>query len=72
MSEMVERPETVAVPFIQVGDRQCLTLEQVAEHEWLAKFVQDFAHCFEADPPLNVFWFHPRGKPNKFGWLGAA
>lgn len=52
---------TIEVPFITVGNRQCLTGMQLAEEPALAKFVERFPACFTRDAMRDVYWFYPEG-----------
>jgi hypothetical protein len=55
---------TVEVPFITVGNRQCLTGLQLAQYPELAAFVKKFPDCFKVDPCRDVYWFYPEGDAN--------
>lgn len=41
------KAETVEVPFRLIGNRRCLTYQQLREQPWLDEFYQRFAHRFE-------------------------
>ena len=49
--------ETVAVPFVTVGNRRALTATQLMEHVWLKEFVDRFRTSFEYHPLLDVMLF---------------
>jgi len=53
------------IPFTQVGNRQCLTGQQLAKHPELRAFVGRFPNCFERDPDMDVVWFYPDGTKPK-------
>lgn len=57
------KPETVAIPFTTMGNRQVLTAVQLAEHPWLADFARRFENCFEPDHCADVLIFYSGGKP---------
>ena len=48
---------SAAVPFVQLGNRRCLTDQQLHADDQLADFVQRFASSFEYDPTLMVHIF---------------
>jgi hypothetical protein len=53
---------SVEVPFVTIGNHQCLTLEQLFEYPWLSDFVRRFPNCFEQHQGgLAVFIFWPDG-----------
>lgn len=41
--------QTVEVPFVTVGNRQLLTVQQSVETPWVLEFIQRFPDCFEYD-----------------------
>jgi len=49
--------ETVAVPFVTIGNRRGLTAMQIVEHEYLAKLVRMFPDSFEYHPLADVMLF---------------
>ena len=53
--------ETIEVPFIQVGNRQCLIKKQLMEDPRLQEFINRFPTCFERDPCCEVYWYYPDG-----------
>ena len=57
MSESRQRYETVAVPFVMVGNRRGLTCQQLAEHDYLRDFVERFPQSFERDLVFDVWLF---------------
>lgn len=56
---MASRYETVEVPFFTIGNRQCLSREQLENLPWLAVFFARFRHCFVQDEMCDVFWYEP-------------
>lgn len=58
--------ESVMVPFVTVGNRQCLTGMQIAQHPELAAFVKRFSRCFAKDLCRDVVWFWPEGDAPEF------
>jgi hypothetical protein len=52
--------ETVAVPFITIGNRQVLTAEQACEMPWLREFIERFQHCFEYDLCRDYWIYDPK------------
>lgn len=48
---------TAEVPWTMVGNRRCLTRQQLAEHQWLQEFVKRFRTSFVHDIAIDVFWF---------------
>jgi hypothetical protein len=56
--------ETVEVPFVAIGNRRCLTAQQLMEFPWLADFVQRFPTSFEHGGKADVYVFiEPHAKP---------
>lgn len=53
--------ETVAVPFLTIGNRQCLTAMQVAEEPWLLDFIGRFPNCFERSLERDLWIYYPDG-----------
>ncbi len=51
--------DTVEVPFVLIGNRQCLTDAQLAESGWLRDFFNQFRACFEYDPLRQIWLFNP-------------
>jgi hypothetical protein len=51
--------ETVAVPFITIGNKQVLTDSQLDEQPWLREFIERFRHCFEHDDVTQYWIFKP-------------
>ena len=49
--------ETVAVPFVTVGNRRGLTALQLAQHNYLRDFVRRFPDSFEPVYALDVILF---------------
>ncbi len=49
--------DSVAVPFIQLGNKRCLTDKQLCEDEDLNAFVKRFSGSFEYNPTLRVWVF---------------
>lgn len=53
--------QTIAVPFITVGNRQVLTREQLCNEPHLAKFVKSFPACFEQSLVGDYWTYYPNG-----------
>lgn len=51
--------ESVAVPFVTIGNRQCLTDKQLAEDPYLAEFVQRLRNCFERLDGWDLWIYTP-------------
>jgi hypothetical protein len=68
--------ESVAVPFVTIGNRQALTYEQLFEHQWLMDFVRNFPTCFELHGGgIAAFIFWPEGDsphPVRIRWPAAG
>lgn len=47
--------ESVAIRFVQYGNQQCLTAEQIKEEPWLARFIESFPACFEHDLSRDIW-----------------
>ena len=56
--------ETIAIPFKMQGNRQYLTRQQIENSPYLTDFIEQFPHCFEADPVYDVYWYYPKGRPH--------
>ncbi len=52
--------ESVEVPFIKIGNRRCLTDEQLFENPYLAEFVERFKDSFEYDGSRSIHIFIER------------
>jgi hypothetical protein len=50
---------SAAVPFVTIGNRQCLTDKQLAEDRYLREFVERFRNCFEFDALRNLWIYTP-------------
>lgn len=51
--------ETVAVPFLTIGNHQALTRKQLDDHPWLKDFVERFRHCFREDDYRQLLIYEP-------------
>jgi hypothetical protein len=49
--------ETIAVPFKMLGNRRCLTDQQLVELPWLKEFADRFPASFERDNERHVLLF---------------
>lgn len=56
--------ETIAVPFVKVGNRRGLTDEQLEEAPWLVAFVKRFSDSFEYDSHQSVWLFIESPQPS--------
>lgn len=51
---MAGQYQTVAVPFIQFGNRRGLTMQQFMENDWLVDLVRRFPAQFEYVPNTEI------------------
>ena len=54
---MADRYESVAIPFVKIGNRRGLTGLQLMQFPWLQEFVDRFPASFEYVPDLDVAIF---------------
>jgi hypothetical protein len=54
---MAERYESVAIPFVKIGNRRGLTGLQLVQEPWLQEFVDRFPASFEYVPNLDAAIF---------------
>lgn len=57
---------TFEIPFITIGNRQCLTGIQMTEEPAIADFVNRFSKCFARSFRQDVVWFYPDGDAPEF------
>lgn len=60
--------ETIAIPFIVIGNKQFLGLYDVKRLQ-LEDFVERFEHCFDSSEPASQgllgYFYYPEGKPKE-------
>lgn len=49
--------EDIPIPFMQIGNRRCLTELQRMELPYIAEFIAAFPQCFEFEPLRGVHIF---------------
>lgn len=54
--------ENIAIPFVTIGNKRCLTSLQLLLFPHLDDFVKQFPDCFELHPYLDVLVFCPPGE----------
>lgn len=60
LHEERESVESAEVPFVKIGNRLCLTAEQLAKEPDLAKFVRMYRDSFEWLPQQMAYVFEER------------
>lgn len=53
--------DTVAIPFLTVGNRQILTTLQCVQNDWIMEFIESFPRCFEYDVYRDCYVYYPDG-----------
>lgn len=53
--------QTLAVPFVNRGNRQVIERRVLCENPWLEDFVRRFPKCFEPDHYTACLVFYPEG-----------
>lgn len=57
--------QSVEVPFRMMGNRRCLTDQQIQDDPCLAAFVNRFTRCFERDPLRCIYILDEAGEGPK-------